>query len=176
MRGVEALGQDLWGSYENLQLGEGPLICDSHSWSAQFPASPGPSEQQPALQRIPLPSLVSAALQRLRSVPSHRPLGETRSSTGPRAGLRDTASSWLPAGLRSARHTSFSLAAQPIFHPPYCPLIQPILHRSDDKDTMGDCVKSLAKVKVYNIHCPLLVQSASYLITESRFLTSSGMV
>lgn len=35
---------------------------------------------------------------------------------------------------------------------------------------MGDCVKSLAKVKVFNIHCPLLIQSATHVITESRFL------
>lgn len=110
MRGGEALGQDLWGSCEKVQFREGRLACKSHSWSVQFPASPGPFEEQPALQRIPLHGLVSAALQRLHSV---LPLGETRSSTGPRAGLRDTTNSWLPAGLCTAGHTSFSLVAHP---------------------------------------------------------------
>lgn len=159
--------QDLCRSCRNLKFGEGLLIYESHSCSAQFPASPGPFEQQSALQYIPLPRLVSAET-------SLSPLEETRSSTGPRAGLRDNASSWLPAGFCTAGHTSFSLVARPIFHPTYCPLIQPTSHQSDDKDTMADCTQSLAKVKAYNIHCPLLAQGANHHVKESRFLQAQA--
>lgn len=94
--------------------------------SAQFPASPGPSEQQPALQCIPISGLVTATWQRMPPVPPGSPLGETRSNTGANTGLRDMSSSWLTAGLCSADYTSLSLVAQPIFHPPYFCLIQPI--------------------------------------------------
>lgn len=57
--------------------------------------------------------------------------------------------------------TTLSLAAQTIFHPPYCPLIQPISHQFRDKETMADCVKGLAKVKLQDIHCPPLVHRVS---------------
>lgn len=55
--------------------------------------------------------------------------------------------------------------AQPIFHAPNNPLLQPPRLQFCYKEATGDCVKSLAKVQM-NIHCFSLVHTASHLLGE----------
>lgn len=140
----------IWGRAIHLQVPElaTPISNLSRSpWTAAC-----------SLTSHPLPDLVSSSLQ--IQVPSCRSLEETWSSSGTRAGPWGTppvlAASWtLHCWLNLLEST------QPIFHQLYCPLIQPSLHQSDDKNAMGDDIKGLTEVKVYAFHCPLLVHCVS---------------
>ncbi|KAK4829074.1 hypothetical protein QYF61_002018 [Mycteria americana] len=63
-------------------------------------------------------------------------------------------------------HHPLGLAIQPVFNPPHCLLIQPILHQLLYEDLMGDTVESLTEVQVDNIHCSPLIYQASHFIIE----------
>ena len=61
--------------------------------------------------------------------------------------------------------TTLNMVAQPIFHAPNNPLLQPPCLQFCYKEATGDHIKSLAKVQM-NIHCSPLVRTASHLLGE----------
>lgn len=63
--------------------------------------------------------------------------------------LRKIISNQSPVRLHTTHHNPLSLSIQSIFHPPYWTFIQPISHWFVYEDTMGDCVKFLAKSVKY---------------------------
>lgn len=116
------------------------------------------------------PYLVSpASLLKESSIPSCRSWMRTSTCIGPFTDLRKTPLvtgsqlgfvppiitlwAWQPSRLS----THFIIH----FSGPY------LINLVREKIT-GDCIKGLVKIKVYKIHCPLLVCSASHLFIESR--------
>ena len=65
--------------------------------------------------------------------------------------------------LPAIDHHPLGLAVEPVFNPPHCLLIQPILHQLLYE---ADSAKSPTDVKVDNIHCSPIVYQASHFIIE----------
>lgn len=61
-----------------------------------------------------------------------------------------------------------SKLSQPVPNPPHHPVLYPILSKFHNKDVVGDSVKHIAEVKVYNILCSPLIYLASDDIKESH--------
>lgn len=78
-----------------------------------------------------------------------------------------------PSSHTADHHTS-SLMAQPIFQHPYDAVIQSGTHQFSYKSTVGDYIKVLGKVKIYNIHKFPLVHTAIHhtLVTGTTEITS----
>lgn len=72
------------------------------------------------------------------------------------------------SSLMNANHDSLSPSVKPFFHLFHHPLIHFIGHQFGDSKTMGDCIRSLAKVRVYNIQCPLLVLGQAIILVRNE--------
>lgn len=74
----------------------------------------------------------------------------------------------MPVGLSNA---DLTLMGKPIFHllPLTCPFTEFLLFdQLSYKITLGEHIKGLAEIKMYNIHCFLLVHRAIYLNREEN--------
>jgi len=90
-------------------------------------------------------------------------IGQARAQHRP---LGNTASHRSPNGLCMAHHHPLSSASQPVHNSLHRPLIYPALYWLRYQDVTGDSIKSLAEVKVDNIHCSPPIFPASDTITE----------
>ena len=63
--------------------------------------------------------------------------------------------------------TTLSFASQQVVDLPHHSLIYPTFSKFHNKDFVGDGVKSLAEVKVHNIHCSPHIYPVSHEILEA---------